>query len=531
MGMIICIAGPHFLSTNIILTSNQMKKLLKTFLAALAICVGLAASAQNRSINGTVLDVNGEPIIGATIMVVGNNNIGAITGLDGDFTLAVPQGASITVSCIGYKSQTFSTANQTTFNVVLEEDAEFLEETVVIGYGVQKKSDVTGSVASVKASDLQSRSTTDAAAALQGKAAGVQILNTSGAPGSQAKIRVRGYSSNSGNLGPLLIVDGLQVSDISYLDPSMIDSMEILKDAASAAIYGAQAGNGVVLITTKTGAANNGRSSVSYEYKITRQELGKKAELFDAASWIAYKQASGFDMDATLKQNAYDGTDTDWFDVVFAPSFSQQHSFNFQGGNNKSHFFTSINYANNDGIVKGDKDVYKRLSAQINADYTLFNWLTVGTNTSIERSFTKSVSQQARYGNFLNSVMTMDPLTPVYYSDPSQFASSMKSAYDEGKNILIDPTNGLYYATSKYIDDDHGNPLLQRDKTDSSSKSINIRGTLYANFTLFKGFVFTSRFGYRITQSNSHSYSEPYYANKQTYSDNYSISASANTGS
>ena len=125
--------------------------------------------------------------------------------------------------------------------------------------------------------------------------------------------------------------------------------------------------------------------------------------------------------------------------------------------------------------------------------------------------------------------MTLDPLTPVYYSDPSQFATSMKAAYDEGKNILKDPTNGLYYATSKYIDDDNGNPLLQRDKTDSSSQGINVRGTLFANLTPIKGLVFTSRFGYRISQSNSHSYSVPYYANKQTFSDNYSISAGANT--
>ena len=323
-------------------------------------------------------------------------------------------------------------------------------------------------------------------------------------------------------------MDGLKVDNISYLDPSMIESMEILKDAASAAIYGAQAGNGVVLITTKTGAQNNGTSSITYDVKITRQSLGKRAELFDAASWIAYKEASGFDMESTLKQNNYDGTDTDWFDVVFAPSFSQQHSFTFQGGNNKGHFFASINYANNDGIVRGDKDVYKRLSAQLNADYKLYDWITVGTNTSIERYHTKSVSQQGRYGNLMNGVMTIDPLTPVYYSDPSEFATTMLAAYNEGKNILKDPTNGLYYATSKYIDDDNGNPLLQRDKTDSYNQGINLRGTLYANITPFKGLTFTSRFGYRVGQSNSHSYSTPYYANKQTYSEEYSISASAN---
>ena len=508
-----------------------MKKLISIICAftTLLMVPALNLSGQNQvQVRGKVTDNAGVPVIGAGIVQSNNKSLGTTTDIDGNYVISVPSNATLVVSCIGYKTVSVPVSGKSVVNVILEEDSQFLEETVVIGYGVQRKSDVTGSVASVKATELSNRSTSDAAAALQGKAAGVQIINSSGAPGSQAQIRVRGYSSNSGNLGPLLIVDGLKVDNIQYLDPSMIESMEILKDAASAAIYGAAAGNGVVLITTKTGASNNGTSSITYDMKLTRQSLGKRAELFGAKDWIAYKQASGFDMENALKMNNYDGTDTDWFDAVFAPSFSQQHAITFQGGNNKGHFFTSINYVNNDGIVRGDKDVYKRLSAQINADYKLYDWITVGTNTSIENYNTKSVSQHGRYGNLMNAVMTIDPLTPVYYSDPSQFANTMKQAYDEGKNILKDPTNGLYYATSKYIDDDNGNPLLQRDKTDSYNRGINLRGTLYANITPFKGFTFTSRFGYRVAQSNSHSYSVPYYANKQTYSDEYSISASAN---
>ena len=177
-----------------------------------------------------------------------------MTDVDANYTLTVPSNSSIAVSCIGYSTQTITVGSESVYNVVLQEDTQLLEETVVIGYGVQKKSDLTGSVASLGADDLKNQSLTDAAAALQGKASGVHIIN-SGAPGSGAEIRVRGYSSNSGNIGPLLIVDGLQVDNIQYLDPSMIESMDVLKDAASAAIYGAQAGNGVVLITTKMGSA------------------------------------------------------------------------------------------------------------------------------------------------------------------------------------------------------------------------------------------------------------------------------------
>jgi TonB-linked SusC/RagA family outer membrane protein len=329
------------------------------------------AFAQNRAISGTVVDATGAPIVGAAVVVVGNASIGAVTDADGAFRLSVPAGANINISCIGYADQTIAIGNQTVFNVVLEEDAEFLEETVVIGYGVQKKSDLTGAVASVRSDDLKDRSTTDAAAALQGKAAGVQIINTSGAPGSGSEIRVRGYSSNSGSIGPLLIVDGLKVDNIQYLDPSMIESMEILKDAASAAIYGAQAGNGVVLITTKTGSEGSAR--ITYNGRFTLQSLGKKAEIFGAKDYIEYQTYIGNLSQDLLNANGYNGIDNDWYDSTFQPSWSQQHGITFQGGNNRGHFFTSLNYVNNDGIVVGKKDVYNRLTAQINADYRSSN--------------------------------------------------------------------------------------------------------------------------------------------------------------
>jgi TonB-linked SusC/RagA family outer membrane protein len=180
-------------------------------------------------------------------------------------------------------------------------------------------------------------------------------------------------------------------------------------------------------------------------------------------------------------------------------------------------------------MVKGDRDVYKRLTAQINADYDLKKWLQIGTNNSIENWNTKSVSQMSQYGSVMNSVMTLDPLTPVYYASPDEFASSMKQAYDAGRPILIDPTNGLYYATSKYITDDSGNPLLQRDRVDRQNGGINLRGVLYGNLKPLKGLVITSRFGYRVGQYTVHSYNTPYFATPQASTYDYSISADANT--
>ena len=205
-------------------------KTKKTFLGLLlALAMPICAVAQNVNVKGQVLDDLGEPVIAANVIQVGNPANGTVTDLDGNYSISVPSNASLQFSFMGYVSKTEAVNGRSTINVTLSEDTELLEEVVVIGYGTQKKSDLSGAVASIAAKDLQNRSTSDAAAALQGKAAGIQVMNFSGAPGQGAQIRVRGYSSNSGEIGPLLIVDGLQVDNIQYLDPSMIESMEILK--------------------------------------------------------------------------------------------------------------------------------------------------------------------------------------------------------------------------------------------------------------------------------------------------------------
>lgn len=482
--------------------------------------------AQTGLVKGVVVDETGSPVPGVNVHIKGTTT-GTMTDLKGQYQININAKATLSYTFIGYKTQDIVVSNQKEINVKLVPDNLQLNEVVVVGYGTMKKSDLSGAVSSVRSDALKNLSTSDAAAAIQGKVSGVQVLSNSGAPGQGATIRVRGYSSNSGNIGPLLIVDGLKVDNIQYLDPSMIESMEILKDAASAAIYGAEAGNGVVLITTKSGA--KGTSSISYDASFISQSLAQRPEIFNAQDFIAYKKLSGLPIANQLTANNYNGTDTDWFKAVFGPSLSQQHTVTFQGGNNQGHFFTSLNVTNNDGIVKGNKDVYKRITAQVNADYNIKPWLQIGGNNSFEYWKTKSVSQMSQYGSLMNCVMQMDPLTPVYYSSPDQFAAGTKQAYDAGKTILKDPTNGLYYATSKYVIDNNGNPLLQRDLTDASNSGINLRGVLFGNFKPVKGLVVTSRFGYRVSQSNSHSYSTPYYATSQAKSDNYNISATANT--
>ena len=502
--------------------------------------LGTVATAQNRAISGTVVDESGAPVIGAAVVVVGNSSIGAVTDVNGVFRLNVPAGANINVSCIGYADQTVAIGNQTNFRFVLAENTEFLDETVVIGYGVQKKSDLTGSVASVREESLKNLSTTDAAAAIQGKVSGVHVI-TSGKPGEGADLRVRGYSSNGGNISPLYIVDGLQVSSIQYLDPSVIESIEILKDAASAAIYGAQAGNGVVLVTTKTG--REGTATVNYTAKATLQTFNNRP-LMNREEFLKYKayEISESSVKENLDRFDYnhkyykDGViDQDWLDAYMEPTWSQQHSLSVSGGNKNGHFFAAINYVYNNGVVRGDKDVYKRLTSQINADYNLFKWLQVGTNNTIEKWSTKSVSDRG-YGSSFESVMLMDPLTPVYWTSPEEMSIEVKNAYDKVMGGVpgtpayrfLGDENG-FFANTKYSDTE-GSPLAKRDISEGTNGGFNINGTLFANFKPFKGFTYTSRLGYRITQSNSHSYQAPYYIGGRGSSDNYSISASANTG-
>ncbi len=509
--------------------------ILLTFL-----CVSFMSAWAQFEVKGTVVDAsNGDPLIGASILENGTQN-GTTTDLEGNFKLKVKDGNStIVVSYVGFATQKVALKGQHQVSVSMNEENNSLDELVVVGYGVQKKSDLTGSVSSVSANDIKGLATTDAGAALQGKAAGVQILNTSGAPGEGAKIRIRGYSSNSGNLGPLLIVDGLKVDNIQYLDPSMIESMEILKDAASAAIYGAEAGNGVILITTKNGAVQNGQPKVIYQFKAVNQRLGKTPEIFGPLDFIEYKERAGEDVKTACIDAGYISKDagedwknqikgTDWVDTVFAPSWATQHSVVFQNGNDKGNFFTSLNYVNNDGIVRGKKDTYERLTAQLNADYKLYDWIKIGTNTNIERWHTRSVTQQSAYGSMLAPVLLLDPLTPVYFESVDEFTTDMRDIYNtKPENIWVAP-NGKFYGTSKLQNDDNGNPLLQRDRNNNRSSGFTVRGTGYLDISPWKWLMFTSRFSYRIAQSNSHNYSKPYFMNGQAKADDYEISAAAN---
>ena len=501
----------------------MLKKTLQTaksailVLCALFVCLG--ANAQNRNISGKIVDTTGQPVIGAAVTVVGNTSIGAATDLDGNFTLSVPAGSSISIESIGYKAQTFVVGNQSVFNVTLEDDTEMLEETVVIGYGVQRKSDVTGAIASVKESDLENRTATDVAQALQGKAAGVQIVNASGAPGSASSIQIRGYSSNS-RTTPLMIVDGLKVNDISYLDPESIASIEILKDAASAAIYGVEAGNGVVLVTTKSGQKGSGR--VFYNFQHTIQNIAHLPEMMNARDYMDYLVLSGA---ATQDSFGYDGkTDTKWTDYMLETGHQQRHTLGFEGGNDRAKFYASLAYTDNNGIIKGDKDIFKRLVGQINAEYKIKDWLTVGVNTTIDRSVRRAVSESSTTSeSVMGAMFVADPTMPWTYDDNAIPAHAKLLMND---TLPRDPDGHLYgisvFNETSYI----WHPQAILDRQDTETQSFRVRGTAFLNLTPIKGLVITSRFGFQGGYSHTNTYNHEVYISAKT---NQSMSISGST--
>ncbi|UDL12698.1 SusC/RagA family TonB-linked outer membrane protein [Bacteroides humanifaecis] len=485
--------------------NNAVKRLAMSALFLLAGMPFLLAQNQIK-VSGKVTDDLKESMIGVSVFEKGTTN-GVITDLDGNYMLSVKEGAVIVYSYIGYVTQE-KKAVPGVMNVTLKEDTKTLDEVVVVGYGVQKKSSVTGAISQVKSEDIQNRTISNAPAALQGKTAGVQVIQTSAAPGSSPTVRVRGYSSNVSS-NPLYVVDGVRLSDISGIDPNDIASMEVLKDAASAAIYGAEAGNGVVLITTKKGKSGQGK--ITYDFQFSSQSLARVPKMLSAEQYIDYMVEANTFTEDYLLQN-WDGvTNTAWTDVAFENSRMQKHNIAFTNGSDRGNYYLSLTYLDDNGIVKGNADTYKRLTATINSEYEIKPWLKVGTTNQIEKYNVRSVSTNNEYGSLLTSILQLDPLTPDTYTYEN-LPTHMLTALNSGKHLLQDD-NGNYYAVSKFFAGEQYHPMIMRDNNIGKNSGFNVNGSVYADFKPFKGFTFTSRFGYRLSGTRSSTTDLPFYGN------------------
>lgn len=467
--------------------------------------------SQAKKVTGVVTDEQGEPLIGATIFLT--NSSGTITDFNGAFTLDnVPENAVLIISYVGYETLQVSVAGKSKIEVQLKSDVNTLDDVVVIGYGVQKKSNVTGAISSIKSEDLLNVPVANAASALQGKVSGVQIVNNSGAPGASPTIRIRGYSSN-GSSDPLFVVDGLRVASLEYLEPSSIESIEILKDAASAAIYGAEAGNGVVLVTTKSG--KKGDTKITFDAQFSYSSLANKTDLMNAEQYINYYSEANASFSTMLNtyynnqpSSVYKGkpADIDWQDEAFNTGKMQKYNLGIQGGNDKGDFYLSLGYMDNDGIIVGDKDFYKRFTTQINASYKVRKWLEVGTNNALQYSKYNQVSEGATEYGIMRTIQQIDPLTPPEYTNglPAWLESSIAG----GTHPIKNPGTGNYYGIS-WVNGNPNNPLMELHRDEANNKSFSINGSTYLNLKPIDGLVITSRLGYNFANITNKTYTAP----------------------
>jgi len=383
--------------------------------------VSLSAFAQKITVTGQVKDPSNEDVIGASVVEKGTTN-GTMTDLDGKFSLTVSPKATLTITYIGYKSQEIAVKGSTTLNIVLQENAELLEEVVVIGYGSVKRKDVTTSVASVSTKDLDERPIISAAAAIQGKAAGVNVIQPNGEPGAGMVVRIRGNSSINASNDPLYVVDGVPMTEINFLSPNDIESMQILKDASSAAIYGSRASNGVVLITTKAGAKGEAKINFSAQAGIT--EVGKQMNSLNVSQ---YKDL----MNEIGSVNLPDGLkdETDWFDETYRTGVTQNYQLSVSNGTEKMKYFISGGYTKEDGIIK--VAFYNRYNLRANLENQIRSWLKVSTNMAYSDYSSNGIisGQGANRAGVILSVIN----TPTYAkiwdeNNPGQYYNNFYGA-------------------------------------------------------------------------------------------------------
>lgn len=479
--------------------------------------------AQDLAVSGNVKDATGEFVIGASVLVKGTTN-GTITDIDGNFTLTgLSAGSVIEVSYIGYVTQSLTVQDATPLQIVLKEDTETLDEVVVVGYGVQKKSVVTASIAKVSSDDLASTAPTRMDNALKGLAAGVTVTSSSGQPGAAAQIRVRGIGTIN-NSDPLYIVDGMPIEGgLDYLNPNDIASIEVLKDAASGAVYGARAANGVILVTTKTGKI--GATKVSYDFSYGWQNAWKKRDVLNASQYAmmineGYTNAG---MDPKYSNpNAY-GTGTDWQDLVFndnAPMMN--HQLSVSGANEKVSYLFSAGYYTQDGIVGGNynRSNYERLTLRSNTQYTLFdekenrNWLNslkFTSNLSYARVESTSIDANSTWGSPLGSALALSPiLTPYDEGDAAQ-AQLDKYANTEGYVPMYDPHNGKLFSIPGSEYGEMTNPLANLSLPGTVGWSHKFVANFSAELQIWDNLKFKTSYGADLSFWGDDGYTPEYY--------------------
>lgn len=471
-----------------------MRKLylvLSLFFSCLAFAVG------QKSITGNIVDQNSEPLIGVNIFVKGNESRGTLSDIDGGYTISAKEGETLIFSYIGFKTQEALIGTSNTIDVSMSPDALVLEDIVVIGYGQSKKSDLTGAVSSVSGEQLRTNLTTNIDQALQGRVAGVQVTQNSGAPGGAASIRIRGANSINGSNEPLYVVDGLpftgngastigfdwaggangqnRVNPLSTISPNDILSIDVLKDASATAIYGTRGANGVIIITTKRG--KKGESKISYNTYYGLQTLRKKLDMMDMAQYADYNNQITRDLEITPDQRYADpsllGRGTNWQNEIFTDAGSHSHQLSVVGGTDRTSYAITGGYFKQDGTVIGSD--FDRISTRVNLDNKVKDWFKVGASLAFSKTSEKITLNDGGDGVIIQSLLTL----------PSVSVRDIDGNYDGPESQFGTNYNPVAAA-------------LQRNNTLSRQR---LMANLFGDFTIGKGLVFRSELNF----DNNHS--------------------------
>lgn len=479
------------------------------YLIAIALLVPVMGYSQSFRVSGTVTDAkDGSGLAGVTVKS-GGNTVSQTDG-DGKYSIMTSSGETLTFSFLGMKSTSVVVGSQTIVNIAMEEDLRGLDEVVVVGYGVIKKSDLTGAVSSLKSEQLTRLSTVDVNQSLQGRAAGVSVINNSGEPGAGTKIRIRGIGSVN-NSSPLYVVDGFPVNDISHLAPQDVESMEILKDASAVAIYGSRGANGVILVKTKGGAYGK-KTQVSVNTFAGITQPGKKMEMLNAAEFArlkleSYKNANL--VPSNIMQSILDyainnnSVGTNWQDEIMRTGATQSYNLNVSGGTEKSRFDIGGTYSQEKGIIKNT--YLDKFTFHINNEYSLFKNVTAGIN-AFYTTYEKSGNDGDFYSGSITQALKADPVSAAFDSYTNEFGEIY---FSYGRN----PAQSVYENQFRKGGEDR----------------FTAQGYLQIKDILIKGLSFRSQYGRQFTFSKSKNYYPKYYITANQQRDRSSLSENRNT--
>jgi TonB-linked SusC/RagA family outer membrane protein len=461
-------------------------------------------------VTGKVINDRGEPLQGVNVVEMGTTN-GTTTNAEGSFVLSVASGrAKLSISYIGYLTQEVEVADRSVLNIQLLAENKNMEEVIVVGYGTQKKRNVTGAISSVKATDLENMPVFRVEQSMQGRVSGLTITSASGQPGEGSTVRVRG-TTTIGNSDPLYVVDGVPVNGgIDYLNQADIASIDVLKDAASAAIYGTQGANGVILITTKKGRA--GAVKVNYNGFVGTQAPWRKLELLNATEYATLMNEAYMAAGQPIRfadPSSY-GKGTDWQAAVFNNNaLIQNHEISLSGGSEKSTYFGSFGYLNQDGIVATSNSNYKRFTARFNSTHKIGRIASFGTNIGYTRTKSQGVGTNGEWGTPLNRAINLDPLTPVVVTDPNV---ANQAPYTNSPYVVRD-ANGNPYGISTIVTSEILNPIAALKVGQGNGWSDKLVANGFLEIEPIAGLKFRSNIGTDLAFWGDESFQPLYYLN------------------